>query len=172
MCGMKCGKPAVTRGYCSTDYHWLLEHGFLPKLRNRKTKGRICSVENCNKPHKGLGYCLGHFQRFKIHGEVFPEKSLEPAYIPYKDPNGYMVVRKNGKHIKIHREVMEQHIGRPLLPHESVHHINGVRDDNRIENLELWSTSQPYGQRVEDKVKWALEILETYPDVVITIRTA
>lgn len=37
--------------------------------------------------------------------------------------------------------------------------------DNRIENLELWSTSQPYGQRVEDKVKWAWEIINTYSTI-------
>ena len=59
---------------------------------------------------------------------------------------------------------MEQHLGRPLLPDETVHHKNGVRDDNRIENLELWSNSHPYGQRVEDKIAWALEILERYKD--------
>ena len=41
-------------------------------------------------------------------------------------------------------------------------HINGIRDDNRTENLELWSTSQPCGQRVKDKIEWAKEILETY----------
>lgn len=57
---------------------------------------------------------------------------------------------------------MEEMVGRQLLPHESVHHKNGQRADNRPENLELWSRSQPAGQRVEDKVRWAQEILAQY----------
>jgi hypothetical protein len=60
---------------------------------------------------------------------------------------------------------MEQILGRELLPDENVHHINGDRADNRVENLELWSTSQPAGQRIPDKVAWAREILDRYADI-------
>jgi hypothetical protein len=49
-----------------------------------------------------------------------------------------------------------------LKPHQNIHHINGDRLDNRIENLELWDTAQPKGQRIKDKIEYALSILEEY----------
>jgi endogenous inhibitor of DNA gyrase (YacG/DUF329 family) len=68
-------------------------------------------------------------------------------------------------HIMQHRKVMQDILGRPLVDEENVHHINGVRSDNRPENLELWSSSQPKGQRVQDKVEWARSILALYGDL-------
>lgn len=80
----------------------------------------------------------------------------------YINKKGYRIVIRDGKRIAEHRYVMEKALGRPLRKTENVHHKNGVKTDNNIDNLELWITSQPAGQRPEDLVAWAKEILELY----------
>lgn len=61
-----------------------------------------------------------------------------------------------------HVLVMEELLGRNLVPGETVHHRNGLRDDNRPQNLELWTRPQPSGIRAADAVAWAREVLARY----------
>jgi hypothetical protein len=63
-----------------------------------------------------------------------------------------------------HVLVIEHLLGRHLVASETVHHLNGLRDDNRPENLELWTRPQPAGIRVRDAVAWAHEVLARYTD--------
>ena len=63
-----------------------------------------------------------------------------------------------------HRYVMEKRMGRPLHKDETVHHKNGDRTDNSLENLELFSSRHGPGQRVTDKVAFAIQILTDYPE--------
>ena len=135
-----------------------------------------CEAEDCTTLAERV-YCPKHLARYYRLGSTnlsckedgcsaIPEGRKRycwehGATYRYNSKDGYVIVGG----VREHRRVMEEHLGRPLKERENVHHINGIRDDNRIENLELWSTSQPAGQRVDDKLAWCVEFLSQYGDV-------
>jgi hypothetical protein len=88
------------------------------------------------------------------------KKGYRLIIVPFPDSKKYRRVYE-------HVLVMEEHLGRYLVTGETVHHKNGIRDDNRIENLELWNKGQPAGQRVEDRIKYYIEFLTFYGYKVI-----
>lgn len=121
-----------------------------------------CSVSQCGEKAVVRGYCDKHYRRWKAHGD--PKVKLRADRgAGCLDKSGYVrVPNPRGGQTFQHRLVMEAKLGRALLPHENVHHKNGIRSDNRPANLELWTTSQPTGQRVQDKIAWAKSFLKQY----------
>lgn len=138
-------------------------------------------VKDLHKNGKDFRYCVLHRGRLRGKREMGAPRGKARPVISFEDdaieqtklgvwaitPNGYVArysQTKKGRSVTQlqHRYVMEEHIGRPLLSHENIHHRNGDRTDNRIENLELWSISQPSGQRVSEKISWMKEYLESY----------
>lgn len=98
------------------------------------------------------------------NGEGYISKTGYMIYFKPDHPNS----SKCGK-IMGHTLIMSEHLGRPLKKGETVHHKNGIRHDNRIENLELWHSNHGRGQRVEDKIKYCKEFLEEYGYQIIKL---
>jgi hypothetical protein len=129
----------------------------------------ICAFLDCGRVLYAKKLCATHYQQQR---KGRPLSAIKPKRLNGEgtvDRDGYLKIympshpnaRKTGC-VYEHTIVMSRMIGRALLPNEEVHHKNGNRLDNRPENLELWARSQPAGQRVEDLLEWAHQIIETY----------
>ena len=174
-----CSNPAHALGFCQTHYAQSRKGKPLYHVPPRAGRPRICTAPGCTDEVKSLDLCDLHYSRqragidfdlpIKSHARTMDQLDVWRE-MTYRDSDGYVYVTRyanpNREDPRVrefqHRIVMEESLGRPLTKDESVHHKNGIRDDNRIENLELWSRYQPRGQRVDDKVEWAIEMLRRY----------
>jgi hypothetical protein len=173
-----CERPVDARALCHGHYQRLLRTGDLQPAvpLARRKQPRVCTVLGCTRATHAQGLCRTHHKRLDRHGDVRAEIPVRLAEGQGWLSHGYRYVPvpatlrhlTNGEpSIAEHRLIMAIHLDRPLRRDEVVHHVNGVKTDNRIDNLELWTTYHPKGQRIPDKVAFAVELLRRYrPDLL------
>lgn len=168
-----CTRVRKTAGFCGAHYWRLRTHGDPGPAEVRSNRAGPCSVVDCTRLTVGRGLCRMHYERQRKGREVGSAAPRRRAAGQGSITNGYHVVTVSpGRSRLAHRISMERLLGRPLVKGETVHHVNGDRSDNttngplderyRSGNLELWSSWQPAGQRVSDKVDYAEQLLRRY----------
>ena len=165
-----CEREAKTKGACATHRVQMRKLGYYKSIQIRSViTSPFCIFKGCKRKNSSHGYCKPHLAMYLCGEELVPvpirghsDPNDPETWKGHVDQDGYIRISTSGASMFEHRYVMEKRLGRKLLPEENVHHLNGVRDDNRIGNLELWSRSQPPGQRAIDKLNWAREMMELY----------
>jgi len=123
--------------YCNICQSSCIKKGY--DLRSRKTKSCGCRSSGRSKFNSSRN----------DHGYIMLHRPWHPN------------AKKDGRVLE-HVLVMSHMLKRPLRDGETVHHKNGIRDDNRPENLELWTSQHGRGVRASDLTKFCIEHLKIY----------
>ena len=166
-----CEGAVDARELCHTHYQRLMRNKDVEEARPIRGRNPTCTVDGCGRSVQTRGLCAAHYKRVLKHGhpqadipirEVDGTGHLSHGYMQVNLPRGLRYLSGGRTKMAEHRLVMALHLGRALGSDEHVHHINGIRTDNRLENLELWTTSHPSGSRIEDQLEFAQMIIEQY----------
>lgn len=158
-----CNKKHHAKGYCRKHYENFKHNGYpvaLPRARQEK-----CTIEGCKNKYCAKGYCWKHYWKNKIYGNPLAKKEL--AKEGRTVSNGYIVVKCIGhpaahrNYVYEHRLVMEKSLGRHLTKIEVVHHIDGNKKNNNINNLKLFKDTKTH-LSFHRKIKRSLHAIFTY----------
>jgi len=157
-----CKNHARSRGLCG-GHAYQRDNGIALRPLKHKNKGKPCKFNGCTKPARGLGYCAGHYTQAR-KGQKPVELKPPPsgmtlrvgslgyvdAYL-YPDHPLYQYAKDAGVPMRRdlhHRLVMAERVGRRLLSTETVHHKDGNRANNSLDNLELRHGNHGQGQKI------------------------
>ena len=164
----ECEEKHYALGFCVFHY----KRFKMGTKMDRHTIGSKCKYKKCQDPAKALGFCTFHYNRMKKDLDMdTPKKGIVPVGSKSQKGDGYINIKvsmtgtRKERWREEHRFVMELELGRPLTKNEIVHHKNGIRNDNRIENLELWDKSHPTGSRVSDRLEWMKDYINKYMSI-------
>lgn len=145
-----CKNGAKCKTFCAKHYYRFMSTGDVAKTPCDRPHGRrnICKIKDCGGIVEGFGYCHKHYKKFKKYGNPLAGRPkgdgrfTKEGYILLYKPD-WKTARKDG-YVLEHRYIIEKKLGRSLKKSEIVHHKNGIRNDNRLSNLEVMTIKKHY----------------------------